>query len=394
MPLSNIVVDIYETLTRPSNTVFIRSCVSTVVGVCSLQFSTSATVVKIWGLVPLPCTKALNSVVIDATNLGPLDDLEPFLFHVVQIYTTVGHPAHVSDYIIRREGRLGLIKYYLSPLELISIISFCLTIAMIALAAIKKDGVALLALPILSLQSSISRYYNWWQPDIKLEPGEISSLKSEIVIRTRNNAFIVVYCSEGAVKQLYMTPQNDYFSRHRANRETALVLKILALCLLSVSTIFLGNCQWQMQLAIGSSYAFLTLLLISIRAPSSRIRFWLKSTKRWPLGTTFAHKYNPELPELEREVNYMRTLWYAIKETRSIDWARCLESVPPNPMLEAWLAEAMENLDNDNWPALTEDARLVEGRESVYDLPVETTEVDESRREASLEITPIPESKW
>lgn len=68
--------------------------------------------------------------------------------------------------------------------------------------------------------------------------------------------------------------------------------------------------------------------------------------------------------------------------------------VPPNPMLEAWLAEAMENLDNDNWPALTEYARLVGGHESVYDLPVETTEVDESRREASLEITPISESKW
>lgn len=68
--------------------------------------------------------------------------------------------------------------------------------------------------------------------------------------------------------------------------------------------------------------------------------------------------------------------------------------VPPNPMLEAWLAEAMENLDNDNWPALTEYARLVEGHGSVYDLPVETNEVDESRREASLEITPISESKW
>lgn len=350
--------------------------------------STSVTVVKIRGPLPLPYTTALNSVAVAAINLGPLNDLKRCSFHVVRIDSR----PNTGSPIFKNEGCLSMIKYHISPHDLLSIFSFLLTIAMFILAAIKKDGIAMLALSIISLQSSISGYCNWWRPEFLIERQRTDpELKPEILLRTRNDALVVVYCSR-SVAHLFMRPRDDDVVRYRVNRKTALSLNALALCMLLVSILLLGNCQWEMQITIGSSYAFLTLLLIGIRTPASSP--WYKSTKLWPFGTTFAHKINPELWGMEREPSYIRTLWYAIKETRSVDWLRSLEPITQNPMLWAWLGEAMNNLDSDSWPAVTEYAQLVEGRESVYNLPVETTDVEESGREASMEITPVPVSQW
>jgi len=122
--------------------------------------------------------------------------------------------------------------------------------------------------------------------------------------------------------------------------------------LLMVAVVLLGNCNFTMQVAIGSSYvvlngAFWTAAIINKK------KFWDLSAYVWkditPPDAQNAHSDNSEDPP-----SFTRTMWYALRETRKAGWVKISGAAPTTIQWDQWLKEAEENAvkGNRKWKAV------------------------------------------
>jgi hypothetical protein len=72
-----------------------------------------------------------------------------------------------------------------SPLNVLSIFSFALTIGLFALSVRNQDGTAMIALFTISLASSIVGYASMWSPQLKRRNSYSNVPRGDVVIRTR-----------------------------------------------------------------------------------------------------------------------------------------------------------------------------------------------------------------
>lgn len=211
----------------------------------------------------------------------------------------------------------------LSPLNLLSVISCLLTIGLLILATIMKDGTACLALITISLSSSIVGYASWWSPILKRRPFQGYVPDGDLAIRTREGAFIIVKCNENVARELYTgTEECHYYVGPKLYR----ILVGFGIFLLMISVVLLGNCDFPMQAAIGGSYMVLNgaLWLISL----------LHKDWFWDLGLYVVRDVTPSDAlhadvtltgiggdrDREKVASFTRTLWYAIRETKEVGW--------------------------------------------------------------------------
>lgn len=91
-----------------------------------------------------------------------------------------------------------------SPIHIITAFSFVLTLIIFGLTAYWKDGNALLATFIISLQASLVGYASWWKPRVMIRPHANCAVPpGDVMIRTREGAFILVKCTEDVARELY-----------------------------------------------------------------------------------------------------------------------------------------------------------------------------------------------
>ncbi len=231
---------------------------------------------------------------------------------------------------------------------------------------------------------------NWW-----IRVRYPSPPRGDVVICTNKGAFILVLCSEGTAQGLYV--QSDIHSYH-CSPLLSRIIKAAATCLLMVSLALLGNCFWKTQVAIVVAYVSLTTMFcfsnywIEQRPEGLNEELW-NITELFPTGVTNSHLSNRDLRASEVHPSLARTLWYMVKQTKNIGWIQRSRAAPNTPGWNAWLEEALKNMDNDNWPATAEYERIVLGNENVYDFPPEAEETT-VQREASIEIRPVPASQW
>ena len=127
-----------------------------------------------------------------------------------------------------------------SPVHVLSVFSCVLTAAMIVMAVRWADGPAIFAVTFVSLASSIVGYASWWEPILmnlnhanELPPGDI-------VIRTREGAFVYVKCHEGVTRELFAGTEE---CKYRVGDNTHRLLMGLGTIMLMVSVVLLGNCS-------------------------------------------------------------------------------------------------------------------------------------------------------
>jgi hypothetical protein len=72
-----------------------------------------------------------------------------------------------------------------SPLNILSIFSFALTLGLFAMSAMNQDGTAMIALFTMSLASSIIGYASMWSPQLMKRNALIDVPRGDVVIRTR-----------------------------------------------------------------------------------------------------------------------------------------------------------------------------------------------------------------
>ncbi|KAI1079880.1 hypothetical protein F5B20DRAFT_142348 [Whalleya microplaca] len=241
-----------------------------------------------------------------------------------------------------------------SPVHILSIFSVLLTAGIIALAAVIHDGTAIFAVSLISIASSVVGLASWWRPILMNRSHTNKVPEGDVIIRTREGAFLLVKCTEEVARELYSgTEECEYHVSGRAYR----VLMGLGTFLLMVSVILLGNCKWNSQIFIGASYITLNFL------------YWMMGLlpKRyfWDLGR---YDYKDITPERARGAHlttdpndlregvksFTRTLWFAIRETKRTAWVERSGAAPITQQWQRWLAEAEQAAKdgNDKWPAV------------------------------------------
>ncbi|KAE8315032.1 hypothetical protein BDV41DRAFT_575372 [Aspergillus transmontanensis] len=141
----------------------------------------------------------LLSIPYFPSMIHQLELIRPYEFHEMTIELTQEdeEAPHVGH------DKLATVNT-LAPLRLITICSFIWTAGVLAWAIVLRDGPAVVAIVLVSLASSLHSAASFWQSStIALLPPSTQSPAGDLVLRTREGAFIVVHCSETVARLLY-----------------------------------------------------------------------------------------------------------------------------------------------------------------------------------------------
>ncbi|KAK4166425.1 hypothetical protein QBC43DRAFT_286878 [Cladorrhinum sp. PSN259] len=235
--------------------------------------------------------------------------------------------------MVKSDERYSVPPAVYSPTHILSIFSCLLTVGIIVAARYWEDATAILAITLISLSSSIVCYASWWQPILMQRRKGNKVPRGDVVIRTREGAFIVIRCTEEVARELYSgTVECEYVSKkfHRAYMGIGMVL-------LMVAIVLLGNCGWNSQAFIGGSYIVLNGLywVMGLLPPD---HFWdlsrYKIDDLTPEDAKHAH-------ESKEDPSFTRTMWYAVRETKHGAWVERSGAMPRTDEWKQWLQEAV-----------------------------------------------------
>lgn len=261
--------------------------------------------------------------------------------------------------IHEKEARLK--ARHLSPLNLLTIGSTALTIALFIWSFFLQDGVAALSIACMACASTLTGVASWWQPKLASRPSKTKVPKGDLVIKTRAAGFVVVHCEEEIARELYTGRDNvEYFVSDRVSK----VLVGLGTLFLMVAVVLLGNCNWTMQAAIGVTYLVLNGAYWTVALIPQRLSWHIQAYKvvmkdDLPLHIKNAHEAVDMGGHIEPP-SYTRTLWYAIHRSKGSKWLIDGEAAPQTDAWKEWIRLALENVDNPDWPAVEVKNRLME----------------------------------
>lgn len=251
-----------------------------------------------------------------------------------------------------------------SPLQVVAIFSILLTIGLIVAAALWKDGTAMLAIILVSFATSTIGYGAWWRPRliVRARMGIDTSPPGDMIIRTREGAFLLIKCSESVARELYTGAEEcEYIASDRRYR----ILMVLGAILIMPAVILFGNCTFNMQALVGAAYMILNVIYWSLGLLPKRY-YWDLSRYEWeditPQDARSAHHNSLSIVgSAEGGISFTRTMWYAIRETKSTGWVERSGSIPATPQWKQWLREAGEAAQSGNrmWEAVTAKDRIM-----------------------------------
>lgn len=265
---------------------------------------------------------------------------------------------------------------YYSPVHVLNVLSFLLTIGIIVGAGFWHDGTAILAISLISLASSVICYASWWHPKLMNRPATNKVPPGDVVIRTREGAFVLIKCTEEVARELYSGTEECEYISNKYHR----VFMGLGMVLLMVSVVLLGNCGWNSQVLIGGSYILLNALYWSMGLLPQKL-FW--DLNRYlvddvtPADAKNAHEEAGPNPDPREGIpSFTRTLWYAIRETKDGGWAERSGAMPATEQWKEWLKEAVGEAKKENrtWPAVMR-KNLIMGSE--LDKPAQRVPLEE-----------------
>ncbi|KAI0112542.1 hypothetical protein GGR51DRAFT_44944 [Nemania sp. FL0031] len=241
-----------------------------------------------------------------------------------------------------------------SPMHILEAFSVLLTFAIIAWAAYQKDGTAIIAVSLMGSASSVVGWASWWRPILMNRSHTNKVPAGDVIIRTREGAFLLIKCTEEVARELYSgTEECEYHVSGQAYR----VLMGLGTLMIMISVILLGNCKWNSQIFIGGSYIVLNALYWTMGLLPKRL-FWDLSRYEFndvtPPEARNADKTTDSNDPREGVKSFTRTLWFAIRETKRTAWVQRSGAAPVTAQWARWLAEAEEAAKNDNktWPSV------------------------------------------
>ncbi|KAK4453943.1 hypothetical protein QBC34DRAFT_174003 [Podospora aff. communis PSN243] len=313
--------------------------------------------------------------------------------------------TRVTTALLLNQPRYAVPPHALSPLHLVTLFSSAMTLLLFALATYWKDGVAMVAILAISLASSITCYASWWRPLLMHRPSQNKVPQGDVMIRTREGAFLLIRCQEEVARELYTAREECQYVEMGYHR----VYMGVGMVLLMVAVVLLGNCGWNSQVLVGVVYIVLNGVYWVMGLIPARY-FWDLSRYEMEDITPDDAK-NADQPTLDHDgmltdeheglPSFTRTLWYAIRETRYGAWVERSGAMPGTDQWKKWLAEATQAAwkGERDWPAVKRKSEIMkEGMTMMMGTPVrakgeEVELVSMPVEDAAAQVAPLDEVK-
>ena len=301
-----------------------------------------------------------------ADLIHQIGTLKPYDFHEYTIRRASKYTNSVEDQIPLTFQQLRppvMSMRAFSPLDILAAGSCALTVGLLVWACLIQDGVAIISLAAMASASVLVGLARWHSPQLSIRPTDAVVPDGDIIIRTREGAFIVVKCSEEIARELYTGAEEaKYFIGDRVFK---LVMGAGTVALM-VAVVLLGNCSWTMQVAIGTAYLLLNSAYWVV-ALFPKTWIWdispYEINETTPPGLRAAHMQGTD----DISPSYTRTLWYAIQSTKKTSWISISGAAPETAAWKEWERLAYANSINPDWDAVGEKDRLMrESREREY----------------------------
>jgi hypothetical protein len=282
-----------------------------------------------------------------ANLLHPVDDIPRYEFREYDIQLAPEQsqrPRYMLPFSRqpRRPSFMAMRK--LSVLNIITILSFVWTVALIGVAAYIQDAAAIISMVLLSAAATVAGVATYNHPQLCFRPTDNSVPPGDVIIRTRHGAFIHVTCDENVARELYNgTEERKYIVRGVVSK----VLEGTGTLLLMIGIVLLGNCKWIMQTLIGATYLVLN---VAYWIAASLPRSWIWDVSRYQVKEKYATA--KEIADLDAVLSYTRALWHAIYSTKEISWISISGAAPVTDAWAEWKLRAYQERNNPKWDAV------------------------------------------
>lgn len=299
-----------------------------------------------------------------------------------------------------------MIRTSITGSDAVKILSFIATVGMLAMTLIRHDACGCLGVAFLAVSSSLFTAVEWRYrcvDDSFLTAKHLPST-STMVMRTREGSFIVVHMDQAMRRRiLWLDGDCDGNDNLFLSPAIRLSLFLVGLILYPAALMLLSNSRWEHQAFISGIWALVSALEIPWpaksrppRVPGSRPAF----TRLYAAERSGAACLKPDVRHSrERERSFARALWYACQTTKSVHWVFRSGAVPETPEWTEWLKLVKDNLENPDWPAVSEQYRCM-GFDSAYVYGMPPPQEDEEsgsihrREEGDPETTSINPENW
>ena len=221
------------------------------------------------------------------------------------------------------------------PLAWVELLSFAMSITLLALSIQRKDGFALVTTVLLSLLSTMIGVGSRWKLSLMQRKAHRVVPKDNIVIKYPHGAFLVVKCDENIARELYWHPEE---CNYQFGDTTYRLISLVGTLTLMIGVICLANSTLDLQIAFAASYMILNIAYWIVAA--------LPSQWHWDLSCYLVEK--EEYEGGEKQPSFTLALWKAIAITQSVDWVKNGQIAPVSEAWKKWVDKAGEVVDREN----------------------------------------------
>lgn len=250
---------------------------------------------------------------------------------------TLHNGSNLPDYTVRCEkitemsGNPIKAKTW-GPLTVLSILGCAMSIAILVTSIVKQDGMALLAILLLSCLSTLIGIGSRWSLSFNERKSKRPVPRSDVVIQYPQGAFLIVKCEEKGEKtarQLYWHPPE---CRYSVGIMTYRFISLVGTLMLMFGVICLGNATLTLQMLFAGAYLTLNAAYWAVAA--------LPQQWHWDLRHFRVDRIHYEGGERCR--TFTEALWKAIAVSGSMKWVRGGQVAPASEAWTRWLSEANE----------------------------------------------------
>ena len=267
--------------------------------------------------------------------------------YVQYIAHTLHNGNKLPDYTVRCEeitvNNSNQIKAKTwAPLTFLSILGCAMSIAILVISIVKEDGMALLAILLLSFLSTLIGIGSRWSLEFNKRIATRPVPLSDVVIQYPQGAFLIVRCkgdaenkdnAENTARQLYWHPPE---CRYKVKDVTYRIISLVGTLMLMFGVICLGNATLTLQICFAGAYLILNAAYWAVAA--------LPLQWHWDLSHFTVKRVH--YAEGEGCQTFTEALWKAIAISGSVKWVRLGKVAPVSDTWERWLTEAEQVLQN------------------------------------------------
>lgn len=219
------------------------------------------------------------------------------------------------------------------PLIGVEIVGFCMSVTLLVLSIVKRDGFALIATLLLSGLSSLIGLGSRYNLELMGRRSTRNVPKDSIVIQYPNGAFRIIQCAEEVARGLYWHPEECIY---RFGDTTYRLISLVATITLMVGVVCLANSSLLLQIVFAGSYLALNALYWVVAA--------LPPALNWDLT---CYQVDPvQYKDGEVNKSFTQALWKAIAITESVDWVKTGQVAPVSEGWKVWVNKAMKAVES------------------------------------------------